>query len=157
MSIPTREQIEDYVYAVEQYVSSSFVSVAPDIPAITDAIHRLWLDVSRFGPPELPDIHLPGLGSFEVPLALPPPPPPPQLTWVERAVDWAGRHRKVMGACIVGASFAVGYSATVAVQRRNKAKLASRTVGSNPNARRLVVGESIPESGSSLYASLTVN
>lgn len=143
MSIPTREQIEEYVYAVEQYVSSSFVSVAPDIPAITDAVHRLWLDVSRFGPPELPEIRLPGLGSFEVPFSPPPPPPPPQLTWVERAVDWAGRHRKVMGVCIIGASFAVGYSATVAVQRRSKARMASRTVGFNPNARRLVVGESI--------------
>ncbi|KLO10533.1 hypothetical protein SCHPADRAFT_999487 [Schizopora paradoxa] len=138
-SIPSREQIEEYVFAVEQYVQSSFVSVAPDIPAITDAIHRLWLDVSRFGPPELPEMRIPGLGSFEVPVAPPPPPPPPPLTWVERAVEWAGRHRKVMGACIIGASFAVGYSATVSYQRRSKARVAARTVGFNPNARRLVV------------------
>lgn len=143
MSIPSREQIEEYVVAVEEYVSSSFQSVAPDIPAISDAIHRLWVDLSRFGPPEMPDIAFPGLGGFEVPTPPPPPPPPPmpQNTWCEDVANWASRHRLAMSACVLGLTFATAYGATVFAQNRSRAKMVTKTIGTGPHARRLVVGE----------------
>lgn len=112
------------------------MSATPDLPNVREAVHRLWLDVSRFGPqslPSLPDIHVPGLGAFEVP---PPPPPPPPKSWLEKSVDWVSLHPWAAGG-IAGASLLVGYSCLHRHARFKRVKAA-------PNAtveRKQVIGE----------------
>lgn len=146
MAMPTREQLDEYVNQVEMYVASSFASVTPDIPAISDAIHRLWLDLSRFGPPELPELRIPGLGAFEMPAPPPPPPPPPvPRSWIGDVGDWAGRNRRLVGGicvCALGAGLLAGYSASRYAHKR-RIRLAKSTTGSAgaANFRKLVVGE----------------
>ncbi|KAH9950300.1 hypothetical protein B0H21DRAFT_889176 [Amylocystis lapponica] len=111
--VPTIEQLEEYLDTLEDYVFSSLQAATPDLPHVSDAIHRLWEDVSRFGPqsmPSLPDIHIPSLGTFEVPPP-PPPPPPPKSFW-EHSADWAAEHPWTtagIGVSVVGAGLLVGY------------------------------------------------
>ena len=152
MAIPSRDQIDEYIATVEEYVQSSFTSVVPDIPAISEHIHNLWYEITRFGPPELPDIPFPSLGTYELPPPPPPPPPPPVPTaWYEDLADWATQNRRLVGAaCVVavGAGLLAGYSSSKYLRSHVKAKAAKRTVGSGTSQRTLVVGElpsSLPE------------
>ena len=139
MSVPTRDQIEDYIESIEEYVSTSFTTVAPDIQAITDAINRLWFDITRFGPPELPSLQdIPGLGNFEIPPPRPLP-PPPELTWMEEVQEWTGRHRLTTAAVCVGLGLAVAYGA-VTLHSRSRVQVAGRRVRGEGAARRKVVG-----------------
>lgn len=144
MSIPSRDQIDGYITSVEELVVSSYEFVT-DIDAINDSVHRLWMHVSRFGPPEMPDIRLPSLGRYEVPAPPPPPPPPPATAWYEGVADWASRNKALVGTvCVgaVGAGLLAGYSASTYTKARAKLRRA-RTVGSSGSTRRLVVGASI--------------
>jgi hypothetical protein len=130
------EQIESYFFSVEEFLSSSLTSVAPDLPHLHEIANRIWADITRFGPPSLPQ--LPGLGSFEVPPS-PPLPPPPPPTWSESLGDWADEHKGTMvGASVglVGFGLLAGYG--VLKYRRNAAIQAKRKDTSKE--RREVVG-----------------
>jgi hypothetical protein len=137
--VPSIEEVEEYLASLEGVLFSSLSAVTPDLPDIRESIDRLWLDVSRYGPSgfnHLKDIHIPGLGEFEVP---PPPPAPPiQKSWVENSADWACENPwKASGIAtgVIGAGLLVGYGVIHAkkVHLRNlKAVLAER---------RQVVGE----------------
>lgn len=112
------------------------MSATPDLPNVREAVHRLWLDVSRFGPqslPSLPDIHVPGLGAFEVP---PPPPPPPSKSWLENSADWVALHPWAVGVGVAGASLLVGYSSMHRHARFKRVKAASGTAAE----RKQVIG-----------------
>ncbi|CCM04418.1 uncharacterized protein FIBRA_06595 [Fibroporia radiculosa] len=112
--VSTVEQIEDYLQSVEELLFSSLQAATPDLPRVNEAIHRLWEDISRFGPqslPALPDLHIPGLGAFEVPPPPPPPPPPlPQSVW-NRSASWLVDHPwTTTGITIgLGAGLLIGY------------------------------------------------
>ncbi|KAI0934619.1 hypothetical protein AcV5_006402 [Taiwanofungus camphoratus] len=109
--VPTIEQIEEYLESIEEIVIASLNAATPDLPRVSEAIRRLWEDVSRFGPQSLslPDIQFPGLGAFEVPPP-PPPPPPPRSLWAQ-AADWVSEHPwTAAGISVgVGAGLLVGY------------------------------------------------
>lgn len=90
----TIEQIESYFVSVEEFLSSSLTSVAPDLPHLREVAYRVWNDITRFGPPSLPRI--PSLGSFEIP----PPPPPPVPTPPPSLWEWLSDHKWI----VVGAS-----------------------------------------------------
>ncbi|EMD37938.1 hypothetical protein CERSUDRAFT_113080 [Gelatoporia subvermispora B] len=129
--VPTIEQIEDYLQSLEELIYSSLSAATPDMPRVSEAIQRLWEDVLRFGPQSLPslnDIHIPGLGTFEVPP--PPPPPPPPRTFWDKSADWVAEHpwrTAGIGIGIVGASLLVGYGSIKFVNstRAKKVKLTS--------------------------------
>ena len=144
MSIPTREQFDNYVTSVEELIVSSYEFVT-DLDAINDSVHRLWMHVSRFGPPEMPDIRLPTLGRYEIPAPPPPPPPPPCApVWYEDMTDWASRNKSLIGAMCVGALGAgllAGYSASTYAKARARLRRTEKTIGSGGGTRRLVVGE----------------
>ncbi|GJJ12560.1 hypothetical protein Clacol_006803 [Clathrus columnatus] len=102
----TMEQIESYFISVEEFFSSSLTSVAPDLPHLREAAHRIWTDITRFGPPSLPNI--PGLGSFKIP----PPPPPPPLKPPPSTWDWLSDHRWIVvgtSAGIISTSILTAY------------------------------------------------
>jgi hypothetical protein len=128
------EEIEDYLESLEDFLASSI----PDLPNVREAVHRLWLDVSRFGPqslPSLPDIHVPGLGAFEVP---PPPPPPPPKSWFEESLDLVRLYPWTFGGIVVGvagASLLVGYGSMHKHARLRRVK----TVTNTTTERRQVV------------------
>ncbi|KZT69751.1 hypothetical protein DAEQUDRAFT_709459 [Daedalea quercina L-15889] len=126
--LPTVEQIEDYMQSLEELLFSSLQAATPDLPRVSEAIHRLWEDVSRFGPqslPPLPDLHIPGLGAFEVPPPPPPPPPPPAQSFLQHTANWVADHPWTTAGITIGAvgtGLLVGYgyyhtgSATVRVR-----------------------------------------
>jgi hypothetical protein len=120
----SQEEIEEYLESVEDY----FWSATPDLPNVREAFHRLWVDVSRFGPqnlPSLPEMHVPGLGAFELP---PPSPPPPPKSWLENSADWVSLHPWAVGgivATVTGASLLVGYSSMHRHARFKKVKPAA--------------------------------
>ncbi|KAL5529343.1 hypothetical protein ACEPAG_5328 [Sanghuangporus baumii] len=142
MSVPTREQFDNYIASVEELIVSSYDFVT-DLDAINDSVQRLWMHVSRFGPPEMPDIRLPSLGRFEVPAPPPPPPPPPPTSaWYEDLTDWASRNKRLIGAmCVgaVGAGLLAGYSASTYARARARLRRTEKTIGSSPATSRLVV------------------
>ncbi|TFK54712.1 hypothetical protein OE88DRAFT_1723242 [Heliocybe sulcata] len=125
MMIPTIEEIAGYLESIEELFLSS-TSDIPDFPNVRDAVHRVWADISRFGPPgwsSFPDIHLPSLGDFEIPP--PPPPPPPPKSFIGKSIDWISDHPKSTAGIAVGvagAGLLVGYGSFVARAnyRRNK-------------------------------------
>lgn len=136
MSIST---IQSYIEYVEEKVHTTVSNAAADsMPMIQEALHRFSVDVSRFGF-QMPEIHMPSLGDFEVPPP-PPPPPPPQSFW-ESSVDWVQEHPwKVtgIGAGVVGVGLLVGYTTT---RGRGGVKLrASGKAGASSSERRRVVG-----------------
>ena len=47
---PTIEQIEDYMESLEELLFSSLQAATPDLPRVSEAIHRLWEDVSLIYP-----------------------------------------------------------------------------------------------------------
>ena len=113
-------------------------SVAPDLPHLHEIANRIWADITRFGPPSLPQ--LPGLGSFEVPPS-PPLPPPPPPTWSESLGEWTSEHKAIAGFSVVfvGAGLLAGYG--VLKYRHNAAIHAKRKDASKE--RREVVGASL--------------
>lgn len=144
--MPSTEWVDEYIASVEDYVVSSFAFVS-DIGAINDSVNRLWMQVSRFGPPEMPNLGLRGLGRFEVPPPPPPPPlPPAPPRWYEEVGNWASKNKALVGAvCVsaVGAGLLAGYSASAYAKARAHTRHAQKTIGlSLSNRRRLLVGES---------------
>ena len=143
MSVPSREQFDNYISSVEELIISSYEFVT-DVDAINDSVHRLWMHVSRFGPPEMPDLNLRGLGRFEVP----PPPPPPLLplaspTWYEEIGHWASRNKVLVGSVCIGAAGAgllAGYSVSSYRKARMRTRNAQKVLGSSLSNRRLLVG-----------------
>lgn len=137
----TIEKLEDYLYAVEEYVFASLSAAAPE--NLRGTVNQLWLDISRYGP-ALPSLHdvtnrIPGLGDFEIP---PPPPPPPPQGWLDSCYDWADRHPWMTGSVAVGAvgtGLLVGYGGIYVRARRarhmkNKVESSERrqVIGKNP-------------------------
>lgn len=141
--MPSTEWVDEYIASVEEYVVSSFTFVS-DVNAIHDSVNRLWGQVSRFGPPEMPDLNLRGLGRFEVP----PPPPPPLLplaspTWYEEIGHWASRNKVLVGSVCIGAAGAgllAGYSVSSYRKARMRTRNAQKVLGSSLSNRRLLVG-----------------
>ncbi|KAI0063432.1 hypothetical protein BV25DRAFT_428639 [Artomyces pyxidatus] len=133
--MPSVEGIQEYIETAENYVYTSFVSVTEEMPMISEALHRLWVDVSRFGP-SIPDLHIPGLGDFEVPP--PPPPPPPPRTLLDKSADWIAEHpwsASSIGVGVVGIGLLVGYSTFHARSTARRRMLKSTST----NERRQVV------------------
>lgn len=130
----TLEQIESYFSSLEEFLSSSLTSVAPDMPHLREIAQRIWDDLTRFGPPALP-----GLGSFEIPASPPPPPPPPPSIWSDAVAHWM-KGNKVwaagVGAAALGAGLLVGYG--VVTYRRYLVLARKREAIKD---RREVVGE----------------
>ena len=109
IALPTIEQIEDYLHKVEDIVASSLSAATPDLPKVTEAIHRLWQDVLRHSPQAMPALK--GLGAFEVPPP-PPPPPPPKSLW-ENTAGWFSDHPWTTAGItvgLIGSSLLVGYA-----------------------------------------------
>ena len=155
IAMPTREQIDAYIASVEDYVYQSYEFVT-NIDAMNDSVQRLWMHVTRFGPPEMPDIRLPSLGLFEVPAPAPrlPPPPPPPTAWYEDAAHWMNRNKALTGALCasaVGAGLLVGYRVSRKAHAKSRRLHNHRTIGVNSSTRRLLVGKSHFSYAASLY------
>lgn len=108
------------------------------MPQLHEIANRIWADITRFGPPSLPQ--LPGLGSFEVPPS-PPLPPPTPPTWSESLGDWAAQHKWTAAGTsvgIVGSGLLAGYG--MLRYRRQAAMQAKRRDAGRE--RREVVGAS---------------
>lgn len=139
LMVPSVDEIEEYFQSLEYFLIDSLAAASPDLPNIGEAIHRLWVDISRFGPPGLPsfpDIHVPGLGAFEVPP--PPPPPPPPRTLIEKAGDWIIEHpwkSSGIAVTVLGAGLLAGYT-TYRITHYRKRRLRSTTV--TPEKRQVV-------------------
>jgi hypothetical protein len=137
----TVEKIEEYFESIEEYVFSSLSAATADFPSVYEAVNRLWLDISRYGPgmPTFPEMHLPHLGDFQVPPPPPPPPPPPHLTWLSRSANWLTRNPWMTSTVVVGVvgiGLLAGYRvADTRKQRRYRAK-------TQTSERQQVVGKS---------------
>jgi hypothetical protein len=142
--IPTVEEIEDYLQSIEGLFYSTVYSATPDLPNFREAVHRLWIDVSRYGPglpASFPEI--PGLGVFEVP----PPPPPVPKSWLEGSTHWVGTHPWTTSGIVVGA-LGAGLLVSYGVYRMKEAGITK--IRAVSKERRQVVGEflmSPPASG----------
>ncbi|KAG1756375.1 uncharacterized protein EDB91DRAFT_11830 [Suillus paluster] len=138
--VPSIDEVEEYFQSLERFLADSLTAASPDLPNIREAVHRLWVDISRFGPPGLssfPDIHVPGLGAFEVPPR--PPPPPLPRTLIEKTGDWITEHPwKSSGIAVtaLGAGLLAGYT-TFRMTHAHKRRLRSTTV--TPEKRQVVV------------------
>ncbi|KAI0748697.1 hypothetical protein C8Q80DRAFT_1173172 [Daedaleopsis nitida] len=131
--IPTVEQIEDYLESVEELIISSLSAATPDLPRVSEAIHRLWQDVLRHSPQAVP-ASLKGLGAFEVPPP-PPPPPPPKGFW-ESTADWVADHPWTtagIGVGCIGAGLLVGYAHP---RLRHRTRVGARRHATAANAER---------------------
>ena len=111
------EAIEEYLDAVEEYFFSSLSVVTNGLPNVHEAVNRLWVDISRYGPgmPAFPDVHVPTLGDFQVPPPPPPVPEPVPSSCITRSLEWAGNHPwKASGLVfgVLGAGFLAGYHNT---------------------------------------------
>lgn len=139
--VATIDQIESYLDSMEELFFASLSAATPDLPNVRQAIQRLWEDVLRHGPqalPSLPDLHIPGLGAFEVPP--PPPPPPPPKGLLEKTADWMGDHKwttAFVGVSLIGVGLFAGYS-TLQYQQCAKSRRVVRTAISSE--RRQIVG-----------------
>lgn len=141
--VPTLEQVEDYVHSVEELIFASLSAATPDLPNVRQAIQRLWEDVLRHGPqalPSLPDLHIPGLGAFEVPPPPPPPPPPLPKSLIGTTADWMSTHKcttALISLSLIGVGLYAGYG-TVMYQQHARSR---RTVKISGNTeRRRIVG-----------------
>lgn len=138
--VPSIDEVEEYFQSLERFLTNSLAAASPGLPNIREAVHRLWVDISRFGPPGLPsfpDIHVPGLGAFEVPP--PPPPPPPPRSLIEKAGDWIIEHPWKSSSIVVialGAGLLAGYT-TFNMTHAHKRRVRSTTV--TPEKRQVVV------------------
>ncbi|KAK7034022.1 hypothetical protein VNI00_012453 [Paramarasmius palmivorus] len=92
------DKLESYLESLEELLSTSL-----EVPgSIRESVHQLWIDITRYGPPQLPQ--LPVLGDFEVPP--PPPPPPPPSSSLNFNLNW----KVGAGVVGVGAGLLVGYT-----------------------------------------------
>ena len=141
--LPTVEQIEDYLESVEELIVSSLSAATPDLPKVSEAIHRLWQDVLRHSPQAVP-ASLKGLGAFEVPP--PPPPPPPPRTFWENSAEWVADHPWTtaagIGVGVVGAGLLVGY-AHPRIKHRARVGVRKHAPAASTE-RRQVIGECSP-------------
>ncbi|KAG6854707.1 hypothetical protein C0991_002419 [Blastosporella zonata] len=109
----TVDKIEEYLESLEEYFFSSLSSATTDLPNIHEAVNRLWVDISRYGPgmPSFSEIHLPALGDFQVP----PPPPPPlpvHASLIDKSANFAKNHPWLVGSVavgVLGTSLLAGY------------------------------------------------
>ena len=135
--VPTIDELEQYFDYVERLVAHALTAASPDLPSIQEALNRLWLDISRFGPPglpSLPDIRVPALGAFEVP-------PPPPKSLIDNAGDYIVQHPwKTSGMVVsaLGAGLLVGYG----VIRMRSLKGRRVKVMSPQSERRQAIGAS---------------
>ena len=139
------EAIEEYLDAVQEYFFSSLSVVTNGLPNVHEAVNRLWVDISRYGPgmPAFPDVHIPTLGDFQVPPPPPPVPKPVPSSCITRSLEWVGNHPwKASGLVlgVLGAGFLAGYhnTASTRVGRRYNHKNVSTS------ERKQVVGKSLP-------------
>ncbi|KDQ18060.1 hypothetical protein BOTBODRAFT_52866 [Botryobasidium botryosum FD-172 SS1] len=102
--LPTLQQIEDYIYTLEDYV----VHQLP--PNLSQTVQRIFDDLRRFGPPVLPDF---GLGELQGRLGtyveIPIPPPPPPKTSFQVAADWVASHKLIVLVASLATAGVVGY------------------------------------------------
>ncbi|KIL00949.1 hypothetical protein PAXRUDRAFT_821158 [Paxillus rubicundulus Ve08.2h10] len=140
--VPTIDELEQYFESVEHFVSGSLAAVSPDLPNVREAVNRLWVDISRFGPPSfpsLPDIHVPGLGAFEIPPPPLPPPPPPPKSFINKIEDWIIQHPWITSGMVIsalGAGLLAGYST---VHTRSVHRRRIKTAAVQPEKRQVVV------------------
>jgi hypothetical protein len=112
------EKLEEYVNSLEDLIFASWQNADLSNLNVRDAANSLWEDISRYGPqiPNLPkQVHIPGLGDFDLPPA-PPPPAPPKVVepsgLYETTVSWVSHNpKKTAGIAVgsVGAALLVGY------------------------------------------------
>ncbi|KAK2466830.1 hypothetical protein APHAL10511_001088 [Amanita phalloides] len=117
------DKLEEYFESVENYFFASVSAVTSNFPDVHDAVNRIWVDISRYGP-ALPSVYLPSLGDFQVPP--PPPPPPPKPTsWLDNSCIWFSDHPwkaaglvvGATGTCILLAGYARAYMYKSRIQR----------------------------------------
>ena len=130
------DKLENYFESLEHYFFSSVSALTAGLPDVQDAVNRLWVDISRYGP-AFPEVHLPALGDFQVPP--PPPPPPPRPTsWLENSHAWISKHPWETFGLIIGATgtglLLVGYT------RAYKHKHRPQNAKTQKYERRQVVG-----------------
>ncbi|KAF7970220.1 hypothetical protein HWV62_24750 [Athelia sp. TMB] len=133
--VPTLEEVEYYLASIEELLWSA----TPDLPNLHEAVNRLWVDISRFGPQNLPslqDVHAAGMKAFEVPA--PPPPPPPPRSWIERSASWAGTHRWTVGGIVVGVG-AIGLFAGYTLKHRHVRSRRAKAANTPHSERRQVI------------------
>jgi hypothetical protein len=117
---------------IEEYLEDMFQS----LETIPSTLSQVWVDITRYGPPmpSFPDVHLPGLGDFEIP---PPPPPPPPATWIEQSTDWIYNNPRQTAGIITGGILGTGLISYGAVYMRSSR---ARKLKEKPQERRQVVG-----------------
>ncbi|PFH54259.1 hypothetical protein AMATHDRAFT_53151 [Amanita thiersii Skay4041] len=148
----TVEKIEEYLESLEEYFFSSVSTVTAGFPDVHEAVNRLWVDISRYGPglPAFPEVHLPALGDFQIPPPPPPPPPPHSSTWLDKPFDWVTRHPWKISGLVIGVVgtglLFVGYSRSYTSRRRG---LGPSTTKVQTHDRRQVV---VVLGGDTLYA-----
>jgi hypothetical protein len=140
-SMDTVEKIEEYFESLEEYVFSSLSAATAEFPSVHEAVNRLWLDISRYGPgmPTFPEMHLPHLGDFQVPPPPPPPPPPPHLTWISKSAHWFARHPWMTSTVVVGV---VGVGLLAGYRAADTRKQRRYRVKAQTSERQQVVGKS---------------
>jgi len=111
--MPTIDEVEQYFEAVERQVAEALAAASFDFPNVREAINRLWIDITRYGPPgitSLPEVHGGRLGPFEVP---PPPPSTPlPKSLSEKTSDWLKEHPWIVSGVVlsaVGVGLFAGY------------------------------------------------
>src|ERR1700761_1121154 len=124
--MPTKEEIEEYLNSLDEWVSNSLHAATSDIPSLNSIANRIWVDLGRFGAPSL---QVPGLGIFDVP---PPPPPVQELSWLERTGAWVSTNRWKTLCFVLGSGLLVGYASTkirrsrVRIKKRNTSRALQR-------------------------------
>ncbi|KAG6844931.1 hypothetical protein H0H87_002415 [Tephrocybe sp. NHM501043] len=135
----TVDKIEEYLQSLEEYFFSSLSAATTDFPNVHEAVNRLWIDISRYGPgmPSFPEMHLPALGDFQVPPPPPPPPPPAHLSLIHKSANFTKRHPWLVGSVVVGL---VGTSLLAVYGTFHKKRRINHRVKAQSNERRQVVG-----------------
>jgi hypothetical protein len=128
--MPTIEQVEEYLEHIEDLLFSSLNAAATELPNISEAINRLWVDISRYGPeiPSFPEVRLP-VGDYRLPP--PPPPPSPPKSVIERIAAHKSTIAATLGVGILAASCGALYI---------KSQSRSRVHARKTSERRKVVG-----------------
>jgi hypothetical protein len=133
--VPSREQIEEYLNELDEWAWRTLQSAAADIPNLHTVANRIWADLGRFGPPQIP---IPGLGVFDIP----PPSPPPELTVWEKTGNWIVGHRWKafgIGLCVVlGSGLLAGYANSRWRARRVRSK--TKTSGKKKERKEVAGG-----------------
>lgn len=136
--MPTIDDVEQYFQTVERLVSESLTAASLDLPHIRETINRLWIDITRYGPP-FPEIHAGRLGPFELPAPPPPPPPPPPKSLIEKTGDWLKDHPWIVSGLVLstlGFGLFAGYRA-ISAKHAFRRRIKSTTMV--PEKRQVVV------------------